>query len=142
MNNCRENGRNALSTCLNLPKNISIIETSIFKKSNGDEAKYNNLIYQCIGCIVSGIKLTEVMNELKNDRVEWDDIMYDEHKLRQNEEDDFIENPFQVEEGVLECYKCGSKRTISYTKQTRSADEPASVIATCINCKNKWVYSG
>jgi hypothetical protein len=58
------------------------------------------------------------------------------------EEDDFIENPFQVEEGVLECYKCGSKRTISYTKQTRSADEPASVIATCINCKNKWVYSG
>lgn len=138
----RENGKNALATCLTLPKNITIIEGIIFKKANGDEAKYNNLIYQCIGAIVSGIKLTDVMNDLKSGRVEWDDVIYDEHKIRQNEEDDFIENPFQVEEGVLECYKCGSKRTISYTKQTRSADEPASVIATCINCKNKWVYSG
>lgn len=138
----RENGKKALSTCLNIPKNITIIENSVYKKCGDDEERYNNLIYQCIGSIASGVKLTNLLDNLKSGKIEWDDIVYDEHKLRQNEEDDFIENPFQVEEGVLECYKCGSKRTISYTKQTRSADEPASVIATCINCKNKWVYSG
>ena len=57
------------------------------------------------------------------------------------EQDNFIENPFEIEEGVLEC-KCGSKRVFSYQKQSRSADEPMSTYATCVACKNKWIYSG
>lgn len=138
----RETGKNVLTMYLDIPKNITIIESIVYKKTGDDVVRYNNLIYQVVGHIVSGIKLSALMYNLKNNKFEWDDVIYDDHKIRQNEEDDFIENPFQVEEGVLECYKCGSKRTISYTKQTRSADEPASVIATCINCKNKWVYSG
>ena len=46
-------------------------------------------------------------------------------------------SPAEVEEGVLEC-KCGSKRTISFTLQTRSGDEGTSVWARCVECGNKW----
>ena len=59
----------------------------------------------------------------------------------QNEQNDFIENPFEVEEGVIEC-KCGSKRVFSYSKQTRGADEPMTTFAQCMSCKKSWSYSG
>ena len=60
---------------------------------------------------------------------------------RMLEQNNFIETPFEIEEGVLEC-DCGSKRVFSYQKQSRSADEPMSTYATCMACKKQWVYSG
>ena len=50
------------------------------------------------------------------------------------EEQDFIENPPVVEEGVIECGKCKSKRTFSFNKQTRSGDEAVTVFVRCANC--------
>lgn len=44
----------------------------------------------------------------------------------------------EVEEGVNECYRCGSKKTISQTVQTRSGDEGATTFVACINCKHRW----
>jgi DNA-directed RNA polymerase subunit M/transcription elongation factor TFIIS len=58
-----------------------------------------------------------------------------------DEQDDFIENPFEIEEGVIEC-RCGSKRVFSFSKQTRSADEPMTTYAECVQCGSKWTYSG
>jgi len=43
----------------------------------------------------------------------------------------------EVEAGE-KCRKCGSTETISLTKQTRSADEAATIKITCINCKFRW----
>lgn len=51
-----------------------------------------------------------------------------------HEEYDFIENPPSVEEGVIECKRCKSNRTISFNKQTRSGDEATSVFIKCTNC--------
>ena len=36
------------------------------------------------------------------------------------------------------CKKCGSTETISVTKQTRSADEAATIKITCLSCKFRW----
>ena len=50
----------------------------------------------------------------------------------------FILKPFEVDEGVLTCNKCGSNKTYSYTKQTRSGDEATTVFAICSNCNARW----
>ena len=54
-----------------------------------------------------------------------------------NEQHNFIENPFEVEEGVLEC-KCGSRKTISFSKQIRCGDEGTTVFAKCVTCGATW----
>ena len=67
--------------------------------------------------------------------------MFAELKRRQAELDEFLVNPFEVEEGVLEC-ACGSRKTFSYQKQTRAADESATTFAQCVTCGKRWTYSG
>ena len=67
--------------------------------------------------------------------------VFNEFKTIEKEENDFITNPMVVEEGVFECPKCSSKRTMSWGKQTRSGDEGTSVFAKCIQCNNNWRIS-
>lgn len=140
--NVRQVGKDALASCLNIPKNVEIMEKVIFNYSEGDICKYNDLIFQTVGAITKGCKLSELKKDIMEGNIGWNDPVFDDYKFAQKEDDDFIENPFEVEEGALQCRACNSKRTISYSKQTRSADEPASTVATCINCKKTWVYSG
>jgi DNA-directed RNA polymerase subunit M/transcription elongation factor TFIIS len=42
--------------------------------------------------------------------------------------------------GLLKCGKCKSLKTDYTTMQTRSADEPATVFASCRNCGNRWRF--
>lgn len=42
--------------------------------------------------------------------------------------------------GLFKCRKCKSRRTTYYQLQTRSADEPMSTYATCLNCSNRWKF--
>ena len=64
--------------------------------------------------------------------------LFESIKSRINEEQTFLEKPFEVDEGVLTCNKCGSNKTYSYTKQTRGGDESTTVFAMCSNCQTKW----
>jgi transcription elongation factor S-II len=36
------------------------------------------------------------------------------------------------------CKKCKSKKCTYYELQTRSADEPATIFVTCLNCGKNW----
>jgi DNA-directed RNA polymerase subunit M/transcription elongation factor TFIIS len=36
------------------------------------------------------------------------------------------------------CIKCKSTDTITFARQTRSADEPTSYYSECLTCKHKW----
>jgi DNA-directed RNA polymerase subunit M/transcription elongation factor TFIIS len=101
---------------------------------------YNEILYQVIGDLVSNVKPKDVIISLSSQRVLWDHPAFSQIKKKLDEQDDFIMNPIEVEEGVLECKKCGSKRVHSYTKQTRSADEPATTFAECVNpkCRQRW----
>ena len=58
------------------------------------------------------------------------------------EQDEFIENPFEVVEGAMECDKCKSKRVFYYQKQSRSCDEGFNTYAACCNCNAKWTIRG
>lgn len=49
---------------------------------------------------------------------------------------DILKNQVVAQTGVYKCTKCGSKETVAVEKQVRSADEPATVIVTCVHCKH------
>ena len=44
----------------------------------------------------------------------------------------------EVPDSMLVCGKCGMRKTSSYEMQTRSADEPMTIFATCLCCGNRW----
>jgi len=133
---------------------LSEIENVIYSsltENEGDESEskegelesaYKLLIYQFCGDILSGSSLDTVRELVKAGKTGWNHPTFDDIRFKREEQDNFIENPFEVEEGVLECGKCGSMRVFSFTKQTRSADEPMTTFAECIACGKKWTYSG
>lgn len=42
-------------------------------------------------------------------------------------------------QSIVKCRRCGSTEVQWEEKQTRSADEGATVFCTCINCQHRWV---
>jgi DNA-directed RNA polymerase subunit M/transcription elongation factor TFIIS len=44
-------------------------------------------------------------------------------------------------EGLLKCEQCSSMNTRYVTVQTRSADEPETVFATCMDCGSNWTMN-
>ena len=79
----------------------------------------------------------EALGENGDRAVAYDGEAYEKVRTEEQEEDDYITNPAEVEEGALQC-RCGSKRTVSVTLQTSSGDESTAVWAQCTECKRKW----
>ena len=141
--NIRDLGKNAIGTILKKEQNIRILEKEIYTAVSDKEddrivMAYKNSVYQTISEILNGNKLANILSEIKEGNINWEHSECQEYIKEQEEEDDFLENPFEIEEGVLECGKCHSKRVYSYSKQDRAGDEATSVFAYCINCKSKW----
>jgi len=44
----------------------------------------------------------------------------------------------QASTDMFTCKKCKSKRCTYYEMQTRSADEPATIFVTCLDCGKNW----
>lgn len=134
--------KEALGKVVKSQKNVAILEKSIFEKTGETEDMYRDLTFQVIYEISLGKKLPEILESIKEGKYGWSHPDFLETKFKQNEQDEFIMNPFEVEEGVLVCPKCKNSRTFSYTKQVRSCDEGTSVFASCMTCKHKWTHSG
>ena len=136
----RKNSKEYLSDFLS-KKDINNIEKIIFSNTKNIK-QYNDLLYEIIGEIILGKNLNDIILNINNGYFSWNNKLYKNIKHNISEQNDFIENPFEVEEGVIECNKCGSKRVFSYSKQTRGADEPMTTFAQCVSCKSSWSYSG
>lgn len=132
------------------PKNCEIFNKYLINHSfdgdNFDATEYLRNVYQIALDIQkakkAGQKLNPILTNIKKDKIGWNHRCYDEAKFNQEEQDDFSVNGFNVVEGVNECNKCRSKRVISFTKQTRGSDEPATTFCQCVQCGMKWSYSG
>jgi DNA-directed RNA polymerase subunit M/transcription elongation factor TFIIS len=77
-----------------------------------------------------------VEDVIKQGKLGWEHASFSNIKQNQQEQDDYILNPFEAEEGVVEC-KCGSSKVYSVSVQTRAADEPMTTMAQCTVCKTK-----
>ena len=133
-------GINILNTILTSDKNSRIFEKNIRNLSTSDD-NYKTILYQIMVELSGGKDKKNVLSNLKKLKMGWNHYTFKTTKERLDEQDEFIENPFEVEEGVIEC-KCGSSRVYSYSKQCRGSDEPMTTFAQCMQCKNKWTYSG
>jgi len=143
----RNKGKNALRTVLNDERNIDIIEKHIYnitvkKYPYNISENYNINLYQIIGDILNGKKLNEILSDIKKTKIGWEHSSFDEMVSCMAEQNGFLQNPFEVEEGVFQCKACGSRRVFSFSKQERSCDEGTSVYAQCVACKSKWKERG
>jgi DNA-directed RNA polymerase subunit M/transcription elongation factor TFIIS len=139
MEDVREIGKKALNTVLTKEQNITIIENNIYKNCDNDETKYKTILYQIIGDVLNNIKLSDILKNIKENKIEWEHNEYKDISNYLKEQDEFLENPFQIEEGIFECTKCNSKKVFSYSKQSRSCDEATTIYCQCSNCKQKWI---
>ena len=133
----RQLGVQVLSKYISSEKNVNLLEKKINEVSDNQE-DYKKLVLELINYKRNGSSSKEILKLLKSKKVLEGGSVYEEYKMKLKEHDGFLIKPFEVDEGVLECGKCGSNKTISYTKQTRSGDESTSVFALCYNCNNKW----
>ena len=143
----RNKGKSALRTVLNDERNIDIIEKHIYnitskKYPYNISENYNINLYQIIGDILNGKKLNEILSDIKKTKIGWEHKSFDEMVNCMAEQNGFLQNPFEVEEGVFQCKACGSRRVFSFSKQERSCDEGTSVYAQCVACKSKWKERG
>jgi transcription elongation factor S-II len=44
----------------------------------------------------------------------------------------------QVPDGVFQCRRCKSRKTVYHQLQTRAADEPMTTFVTCTACQRRW----
>lgn len=137
----RTKGKSLLNQVIKSEKNCGILEKNIYEKCPS-QAEYNDMLYECLCLLDRGETTAAVLSQIKSGKMGWRNPEFDDISFQQKEQDDFTISPFQVEEGVLKCPKCGGCKSFSYSKQTRSADEPMTTFATCVNCKHKWTYSG
>lgn len=128
-------------------KKVNMIENLIYNFSikNNEcclESIYKDTLFEIMFKIKRNYNITDIISNLKNGEIAWESHDFDQIRFKQKEEDDFIVTPFEVDEGVVECRKCGSKKTFSYQRQDRACDESATTYSQCMNCKSKWSYSG
>lgn len=132
--------RNSLSQVLKKSSNIDLLEEIINLSTDYPE----QLCYEIIGLLLyekekkNSEYLQTVLKLLHDNRIEWNHPSFDTFKEKQQEEDNFMTTPLNIEDGVVECVRCGSKKTFSIQKQTRSADEPMTTFCTCAICGKKW----
>ncbi len=118
------------------------LENKIHDISHGDTS-YTTILYQVIGDLMDPSQTLEsVMENVQEQKVGWSHPSFKVMSDRIDEQNDFIQNPFEVEEGVFQCKACGSRRVYSYTRQDRSCDEGTSVYAQCVACKIQWRERG
>ena len=140
----RSKGSLALATVMNNSQKINTLEKHIYSKcKNSDdfETMYKRILYQTIGDLILEIDMKNLVINIKNDKICWNHSSFSNIKNLIEENDDFIINPFEVEEGVTTCH-CGSVRVFTYQKQCRGSDEPMTTFAKCVECKKQWSYSG
>jgi DNA-directed RNA polymerase subunit M/transcription elongation factor TFIIS len=136
-NNISEVFEKSLKKYFSKQKNIDYI----LKKTTGPDQSLK--IYELL-CIINNPqnqkedKLEQAIIYLKKNHLLWSHPTFDKEKKKIEEENDFMVCPYEISEGVLVCGKCRCKKIFSFSKQTRSMDEPMTVFGLCSQCGHKW----
>ena len=100
--------------------------------------------------IYINLKNTSFISQIKNNEIapktiafmshqemaplHWRELIEQKTKRYENK----FTNNIQASTDMFKCKKCKSKRCTYYELQTRSADEPATIFITCLDCGKNW----
>lgn len=79
-----------------------------------------------------------VENVIQKELLGFNHSAFNKFVQKEKEQEEYVINPFQADEGVVQCVKCKSMKVYSVSRQTRAADEPMTTISVCTMCKHKW----
>lgn len=80
---------------------------------------------------------SNILNRVKEKKFFFFHEQFEDIKKDVEEENNFIEHPPEIKEGIIPCSHCKSSKTISFEKQTRSSDEQATIYVRCLSCKKQ-----
>lgn len=103
---------------------------------------YRMLVFQCLGLVkLKKTTLRSLSQYLLEGKILTRCEAYDKMWKQQKEQDEYIENPMEMVDGVIQCGACKKWRIMVVQKQTRSADEGYTMFYTCVSCMHKWIGS-
>ena len=131
--------------------NYSLKEASskkIIKK--WDNPRFVQLYLDRLRSIYINLKNEEFLNQIINSEVTPQSLAFMTHQEMNNSrwrkliekkmvrDANKYNNDIQASTDMFTCKKCKSKRCTYYELQTRSADEPATIFVTCLDCGKNW----
>jgi transcription elongation factor S-II len=140
--------------CINLEKgifNYALKEGTsqkIIKK--WDNPYFVQLYLDRMRSVYINLKNNDLLEQIKNDEITPQTLAFMTHQeMNQNRWKDLLDQKIkrdankyntntQASTDMFTCRKCKSKRCTYYELQTRSADEPATIFVTCLDCGKNW----
>ena len=111
---------------------------TLWELSDHNPSKARFLLYEFVIDMVHHPHLKGQIDQLMAGDILWKHPNLQNTRDVFHEQDSFIENPPDVEEGVVECRKCKSRKTFSFSKQTRRGDESTTVFVKCSQCSSTF----
>lgn len=140
--------------CINLEKGIynSCIKEGKSRKiiNKWENKQFETLYVSKLWTVMTNLKNPELVQQIKNNEILPQNIAFMTHQeMQPSHWKDMIERKIRRDESkystnleastdMFTCRKCKSKKCTYYELQTRSADEPATIFVSCLNCGKNW----
>lgn len=119
-------------------ESCQIVVRRLYKIAKKDTKYFMYLVYEFISEYTMRGSLSVLLKSVQKEEIGWNHVLLAKEHGEYRAQDEYILNPPTLEEGVIECGKCHGRRTFSFTKQTRRADESTTVFVRCGDCRNTF----
>lgn len=130
--------RQATHEFIRASKHQEMLARALWVLAEEDPQTARFLLYEWVIDYRSHPNIRSAIEQVAHRHVLWDHPSLRSIGERFREQDRFIESPPTIEEGVIECIRCRSKRTFSFSKQTRRGDESTTVFVRCSQCSKTF----
>jgi transcription elongation factor S-II len=115
-----------------------------------DNTSFTQLYIDRLRSIYLNLNNPKLLEDLKNGETTAETLAYMTHQemnpehwkelidKKMKRDANKYNNNAQASTDMFTCRKCKSKRCTYYELQTRSADEPATIFVTCLDCGKNW----
>lgn len=115
-----------------------------------DNTSFTQLYIDRLRSIYLNLNNPKLLKDLKNGETTAETLAYMTHQemnpehwkelidKKMKRDANKYNNNAQASTDMFTCRKCKSKRCTYYELQTRSADEPATIFVTCLDCGKNW----